>query len=84
MLFIKLGFNEADTFKSISILIYLVSKQSIYTQGKGLMPWLIKMVDERILYIGVCKGSMNKIFHWFLKLPILIVMPHSDFWASLC
>jgi len=33
--------NEAGTFKSSSILIYWVSKQSIYTWRKILMPWLI-------------------------------------------
>jgi hypothetical protein len=32
-LFVKLGLNEADTFKSSSTLIYLHRAQSIYTQN---------------------------------------------------
>ena len=32
-IFMQLGFNEADTLKSSSILIYSTSEQSIYTQS---------------------------------------------------
>jgi len=58
-----LGLNEADTFKSISTFIYLVSKQSIYTQRKGLMPLLIKI------------GSYSKGFTDYFYLGILIETP---------
>jgi len=33
--FMQLGLNEADTFKSSSILIYLSKEQSIYSQNEA-------------------------------------------------
>ncbi len=33
--FMQLGLNEADTFKSNSILIYLSKEQSIYSQNEA-------------------------------------------------
>jgi hypothetical protein len=38
--FVQLGFNEAYTFKSSSMLIYYMAEQIIYAHGKGLMPWI--------------------------------------------
>jgi hypothetical protein len=44
VIFLQLGFNEADTLKSSSILIYSFSVQSIYTKVYGKEAKLIKKV----------------------------------------
>ncbi len=43
--FVHLGFNEADIFKSSSILIYLHKAQSICTQSKCHDAMIIKKVQ---------------------------------------
>ncbi len=42
-IFVQLGLNDADTLKSSSILIYSNTEQSIYTQGEGMMPYMINI-----------------------------------------
>ncbi len=50
--FVKLGLNEADTFKSSSVLIYSVKEQSIYTHEVEQDAVLIKMA---FIIRGKCK-----------------------------
>ncbi len=42
----QLGFNEADMFKTSSILIYQITRGDIYTHRKGSTLRSIKMVNE--------------------------------------
>ncbi len=48
--FALLVLNEADTFKSISILIYQHTEQCIYTRKGGLMPMVIIEGAERNIH----------------------------------
>jgi hypothetical protein len=41
-IFVQFGLNEDGTLKSSSILIYSGTEQSIYVQGRGLMPMMIE------------------------------------------
>ncbi len=50
--FVLLGFNEADTIKSSSILIYWHTEQSIYTKWNEVMPKINKKGRCKLIFFG--------------------------------
>jgi hypothetical protein len=66
-----LGQNEADSFKSSSVLIYLETKLRIYTQNGGLklMVWIKTLCKKMAVEVAEVKVSfLLQIFSEMLRI----------------
>ncbi len=68
--FVQLGLNEDDSLKSSSILIYMITEQSINTQIGDLMPMKIKKGKRQNLEQKWLKKGWKEVDYWWFLLWI--------------